>query len=209
MEWLSAIPLQSLLPFLLASLLIELTPGPNMAYLALVSASEGRRAGAATVAGVALGLAVIGIIAALGVAQLIQASPLLYEGLRWAGIAFLLYLAWDGWRMGTDIVKSGDKPDSQHFMRGFITNLLNPKAGAFYVTVLPSFVVPGLPASQQTIILTGAYVGVATAVHAAIVILAGSLEPILNNPRRELVARRVLSAMLAAVAIWFGWATGR
>ena len=64
-----------LLSFTLASLLIELTPGPNMTYLALVAAAEGRRAGFAAVAGVALGLAVIGLAAALGVAELVPALP--------------------------------------------------------------------------------------------------------------------------------------
>ena len=67
---------ETLASFLLTSLLIELTPGPNMTYLALVTARDGRRAGLATVAGVALGLAVVGAIAASGVASLIQASTL-------------------------------------------------------------------------------------------------------------------------------------
>ena len=64
----SVLPLSTgtFLSFALACLLIELTPGPNMTYLALVSASDGRRAGFATVAGIALGLAVIGGIAAFG-----------------------------------------------------------------------------------------------------------------------------------------------
>jgi threonine/homoserine/homoserine lactone efflux protein len=77
----------TLASFLLTSFLIEITPGPNMTYLALVSASDGRRAGFATVLGVASGLAVVGAIAAIGVAELIQASTLLYDptvsGLGW------------------------------------------------------------------------------------------------------------------------------
>ena len=94
----------SLLSFALTSFLIELTPGPNMTYLAFVAAQDGRRAGFATVAGVTLGLAVIGIVAAFGVAELVQSSRLLYEGLRWAGVVFLLYLAWEGWSAGADVV---------------------------------------------------------------------------------------------------------
>ena len=79
--------------FFLTSLLIEMTPGPNMTYLALVSASEGRRAGFAAVAGVAMGLAVIGVVAAFGVAEIIHASDFLYNLLRWAGVLFLFHLA--------------------------------------------------------------------------------------------------------------------
>ena len=67
----------TLASFLLTSFLIEMTPGPNMTYLAVVSASDGRRAGFATVSGVAIGLAIVGAIAAIGVAELIQASTLL------------------------------------------------------------------------------------------------------------------------------------
>ncbi|MCV0394208.1 MAG: LysE family translocator [Rhizobiaceae bacterium] len=198
----------SLLSFALTSLLIELTPGPNMTYLALVSASEGRRAGFATVAGVALGLAIIGLVAALGVAEIIQASNLLYEGLRWAGVLFLLYLAWDGWRGGGDVVETGEG-DGRHFLRGLTTNLLNPKAAAFYIAVLPAFVTAQTDVRLQTLALTAIYVTVATAIHAAIVTAAGSLEPWLNDPRRERLARRSLSVLLAVVAIWFGWSTAR
>ena len=57
--------------------------------------------------------------------------------------------------------------------------------------------------------LTVIYVLVATLIHSVIVVLAGTLEPFLNDPRREQIARRVLSALLACVAIWFGWSTAR
>ncbi|UVK41477.1 LysE family translocator [Mesorhizobium sp. AR10] len=202
-------PTATFLSFTFASLLIELTPGPSMTYLALVSASDGRRAGFATVAGIALGLAVIGGVAALGVAELIQASSLLYEGLRWAGVLFLLYLAWEGWTAGTDVVSNSGNPGDKYFWRGFVTNLLNPKAAIFYVAVLPTFVEAGRPILAQTVLLTVTYVAVATAVHGMIVALAGTLEPFLNDPRRERISRRLLSGLLALVALWFAWSTAR
>ncbi len=201
--------LSTLLSFALASLLIELTPGPNMTYLALVSASNGRRAGFATVAGVALGLATVGLIAAIGVAELIQASDVLYEGLRWAGVAFLLYLAWEGWTSGGDVVASTGASAGRYFRRGLITNVLNPKAAVFYVAVLPTFIEPDKALLPQTITLSAIYVAVATIIHALIVVLAGALEPVLNDRRRERIARRTLSALLAAVALWFAWSTAR
>ena len=197
----------SLVSFALTSLIIELTPGPNMTYLALVAAQDGRRAGFTTVAGVALGLAVIGIVAAFGVAELVQSSRLLYEGLRWAGVIFLLYLAWEGWT-GEGEAANNTAPRG-YFMRGLVTNLLNPKAAVFYIAVLPTFIDAARPVLPQTLSLTAIYVLVATIVHAAIVVLAGTLEPFLNDPRREKIGRRVLSALLACVAIWFGWSTTR
>lgn len=209
MELATSSDLPTLLSFALTSLIIELTPGPNMTYLALVSAGEGRRAGFATVAGIALGLAVLGIVAALGVTELIQASNLLYEGLRWAGVLFLLFLAYEGWRGQAEVVATDKDADRRYFMRGLVTNLLNPKAAVFYVAVLPTFIVAERPVLSQTITLTAIYVAVATVIHALIVTLAGTLEPFLNDSRRERIARRALSALLAAVAIWFAFSTAR
>lgn len=195
----------SVVSFLLTSLLIEITPGPNMTYLALVSASEGRRAGFATVAGITLGLSTVGLIAALGVAELIQASPFLYQLLRWGGVLFLFYLAWDGWRSASTLEDASSH--GKYFVRGLVTNLLNPKAGIFYIAVLPGFMDADRPTITQALALTAVYVGVATLVHLVIVVLAGTLEPVLNDPRREQTARRVLSGLLALVAIWFAWTT--
>ena len=209
MELATSSDLPTLLSFALTSVIIELTPGPNMTYLALVSAGEGRRAGFATVAGIALGLAVLGIVAALGVTELIQASNLLYEGLRWAGVLFLLFLAYEGWRGEAEVVATDKDTDRRYFARGLLTNLLNPKAAIFYVAVLPTFIIAERPVLSQTITLTAIYVSIATVIHALIVTLAGTLEPFLNDSRRERIARRALSALLAAVAIWFAFSTAR
>src|SRR6476469_8357027 len=86
------------LEFILTVLLLELTPGPNMAYLATLSLDRGRRAGLLATVGVAAGLSVHAIVAALGLGVLISQLPLAYELLRWIGVAYLLYLAWETWR---------------------------------------------------------------------------------------------------------------
>src|SRR4029078_1543208 len=89
-----AIPMD-IATFLLAVLLLELTPGPNMAYLATLALSRGRAAGLVATVGVAFGLAVHAIVAGIGAGELIQHYPLLYEVLRWIGVGYLLYLAWE------------------------------------------------------------------------------------------------------------------
>ncbi|HQU69290.1 MAG TPA: LysE family translocator [Albidovulum sp.] len=195
--------------FVLTATLIELTPGPNMAWLALVAATEGRRPGYAAVAGVALGLALIGIAAAFGLAALIAATPALYQALRWGGVLYLIWLAWDGWRDAGDGAGSGDGDITlaRAFRRGLVTNLLNPKAAIFYVAVLPGFTDPGAPVLGETLILTAAYVAVATLIHAGIVTLAGSANALLGDPGRSRMIRRALSASLALVALWFFWSS--
>ena len=98
---------------------------------------------------------------------------------------------------------------SRHFVRGLVTNLLNPKAALFYVTVLPEFLDTSKPLLGQTLVLSAVYVAVATLVHGAIVVLAGSLRPFLTDPRKEMIVRRTLSLLLALVALWFAWSTAR
>ncbi|MCF3642255.1 LysE family translocator [Rhizobium sp. TRM95111] len=178
-----------------------------MAYLAVVAAGEGRKPGLATVAGVALGLALLGLAAAVGLAELISQSRPVYEVLRWAGVLFLLYLAFDAWRDAALDDAPRDRSSLSYFRRGLVTNLLNPKAALFFITVLPAFVDPAGPLLTQNVALVAVYVAVATAVHAAIVVLAAAFEPILTDPERERRVRRVLSLLLAAVALWFAWST--
>ncbi|SED20360.1 Threonine/homoserine/homoserine lactone efflux protein [Beijerinckia sp. 28-YEA-48] len=195
--------------FILTCLLIELTPGPNMTYLALISAAYGRRAGFAMVAGIALGLSLIGAVSAFGVAEIIQSSDFFYNLLRWAGVLYLLYLAWNGWVTASNGAEADDDTEGRYFLRGIITNILNPKAGIFFIAVLPTFIDRSHPPVPQAMILTALYVAVATFVHAGIVGLAGSFQVLINVPSRERLMRRTLSAILAAIALWFAWSSAR
>jgi threonine/homoserine/homoserine lactone efflux protein len=197
------------LEFALASLLIELTPGPNMAYLATLALAEGRRTGLAAVAGVMLGLAGIGLASMFGLATLIQTVPVAYDVLRYAGAAFLLFLAWDAWR-GAGEEEARSLGARAAFVRALMTNLLNPKAAAFFVLVLPLFLTPAAGGlAGQTLALGLVYVLVATAVHAVIVLFAAALRPYLVEGPRERLVRRVLALSIALVAIWFFWGTRR
>lgn len=200
----------NLLSFAMTCMVIELTPGPNMGYLAVLSATKGRRAGFAAVAGVALGLAVVGIAAALGLAAAISASPLLYEALRWGGILYLLYLAWDGWRESgapLDASPSLKGADAKYFTRGLVTNLLNPKAALFYVAILPRFVDATQPVVLQTVLLSLVFVAIATGIHVGVVTLAGTADRFMQDDRNRRIVGRALSLLLAAIAVWFAWST--
>ena len=204
-----------LFTFLLAVLVLELTPGPNMAYLATLALSRGRAAGLIATAGIAFGLAVHATVAGLGAGVLIQQYPLLYDVLRWVGVCYLLYLAWDGWRTEKEI--SPERADlvimaGPLLLRGFLSNVFNPKSVLFFVSVLPTFVGtgPGAPSLPTQMAVFGAlYVGIATAVHGTIVVLAAQLRPWLVKGPRQQTMRRALSVVLALVAIWLAWTTRR
>ncbi len=200
---------ETILAFAVTSAVIEVTPGPNMAYLAIIAASEGRRPGYAAVGGVALGLGLVGLAAALGLAAAISASPTAFQTLRWGGVAYLLWLAWDGWRGDGESVTHAAPGSSlgRFFRRGLITNLLNPKAAVFFIAVLPGFVSPFGAVLTETLTLSLIYVVVATLIHAAIVTAAGAARTLLVDPVRERRFRRALSLTLALIALWFAWKT--
>jgi len=206
----------SIAAFAWTCFVIELTPGPNMTYLAVLTLSQGRKAGLAAVAGVGLGLAIVGLLAALGVGTLIASSPVLYQALRFGGVAYLLWLAWETWTAETDLVEtdadiplSADRVIYTSFRNGLVTNLLNPKAALFYIAILPVFMDSSRPAVEQGILLAVIYVLIATAIHAAIVLMAAKARPLIAASGRMEHVRRILALMLLAIAIWMLWATRR
>jgi threonine/homoserine/homoserine lactone efflux protein len=205
----------NLFTFLLAVLLLELTPGPNMAYLATLAISRGRAAGLIATAGVAVGLAVHATVAGLGAGVLIQQYPALYDVLRWIGVGYLFYLAWEGWQTEREVSPeraSHAIAASPLFLRGFLSNVFNPKSILFFVSVLPTFLGtgPGAPSLPTQMAVFGSlYVGIATAVHGSIVVLAAQLRPWLVEGPRQQTVRRILAVLLALVAIWLAWATRR
>ncbi|MDP1873350.1 LysE family translocator [Phenylobacterium sp.] len=197
-------------PFLVAAVLIELTPGPNMGYLALASARRGWAAGLLTVAGVTLGLTVHMVAAAAGLSQLAAAQPLLYEGLRWTGVFYLLWLAWEGWRdrAASSTLEDKSVGDWRDVRRGFITNLLNPKALIFYVAVLPSFAPPGAESPLRVFLLLGSiHLTVSIVIHIAIVALGARAYDWVARTDRAPQIQGAFALGLVAVAAWVAWST--
>lgn len=201
--------LATLIPFALVCLIIEITPGPNMIYLAILSMSHGRKVGFAAAAGAAIGLLGIGLITAFGIAAIITASTTPYQILRWSGVIYLLWLSWAGWHTEEDIAREKTEPIRliRFFKRGLLTNILNPKAAVFYISVLPGFITESHQAALEATILTVIYVTIATVIHLSIVALAGQTHEILRHSRRNLFFRRILSLLLVFMAIWLAWMT--
>jgi threonine/homoserine/homoserine lactone efflux protein len=190
-----------LLGFALAVLLIELTPGPNMAWLAGLAATEGRRAGLAAVAGVALGLLANGVLAALGLATVLQAAPQLWTGLRLAGAAMMAWLAVDAWR-GADAAIT-PAPARRAFMAGALINLLNPKAYVFFVVVAPQFLDGRTLDLASALVLAGISASIATLIHIAIVMAGARAQALLENQARMRRVRRLFALVMLGVAVSF------
>ena len=191
--------------FALAVLLIELTPGPNMAWLAALAATEGRRCGLGAVAGVALGLAANGILAAVGLAAVLQAAPQLWNILRFAGAAMMLWLAIEAWRgtgSGSRSSRKGSSP-RRAFATGALINLLNPKAYIFFLLVAPQFLNGEALGIRNALVLSLISVAIATSIHLSIVIAGSAAHDGLSDPVRTKTVRRVFAVIMLAVAVSF------
>lgn len=201
---LPALPL--LLAFLATTLAMEITPGPNMGYLVSLTLANGKTHGFWTVVGIGLGLLIAGLAVALGLSEVLQNSQTMRTMLRWGGALFMLYLAWDAWR-DAEIDNARTTTNHQtaltHMGRGLLTNLLNPKALAYYAAVLPRFVESGTHASSQSIALTLIYATLATSIHLALVLLAHQARRFIEHPANLLRLRKLMALAMLSIAIWF------
>jgi threonine/homoserine/homoserine lactone efflux protein len=136
--------LDNLALFAAASVLLALTPGPNLLYLVSRTLCQGRRAGIVSLAGTSLGFTFHVLAAALGLSAIFLAVPLLYDLLRYAGAAYLLWLAWSAVRRNApDLFAPRAVPEESPrklFRIGLLTSVLNPKLALFYLALLPQFV---------------------------------------------------------------------
>jgi threonine/homoserine/homoserine lactone efflux protein len=191
--------------FALAVLVIELTPGPNMAWLSGLAATEGKRAGLAAVAGVALGLLVNGMLAALGLAALLQVAPWLWSALQWTGAAMMTFLAVDTWRgaRADHPLRPAGQTMRRAFLTGLFINLLNPKAYIFFVAVAPRFLHGDTLTLGNALLLAAVSVSIATLIHLAIVLTGARAQGWLADPLRTAIARRIFALVMLAVAASF------
>lgn len=131
--------------FVAATLAMLLSPGPAVLFIVARSLQHGRVAGLFSVLGVTAGGAVHVLAAALGLSALISSSAVAYQGTRYAGAAYLIYLGIQRWR--TPVVLSGDErvaPEklSRVWLDGFVVNLLSPKTALFFLAFFPQFTDP-------------------------------------------------------------------
>ena len=136
--------LSTLSIFLGAVLLLLLSPGPNMAFVISHGAAYGWRGGVAS--GLGIGAADIGLtlLTATGVTAVVASWPPAFDLIRYAGVAYLLWLAWKalGQRGGLDLADTPRVPLATVFVRALCNSLLNPKALLFFMVFLPQFVRP-------------------------------------------------------------------
>jgi threonine/homoserine/homoserine lactone efflux protein len=185
--------------FLVTTLIIVATPGIGVLFTVNAGLSRGRRAGLIAAIGCTLGIIPHMFAAVLGIAGLMQASPMLFQALKIVGVGYVLYLAWTTWRdEGALAVMEDATPRSARKVvaSAILVNLLNPKLTLFFFAFLPPFV-SGPNALVSMLDLSGIFMLVTLAVFAGYGIFAAAL-------RDRIIARpNVLGSLRKAFAIAF------
>jgi threonine/homoserine/homoserine lactone efflux protein len=154
----SMFELDSLLLFVIAGLVLNVTPGPDLLYITARSLGQGWRAGAASSFGIAAGCLVHAAAAALGISVLLKAAPLAYDAIRLCGAAYLIWLGVQALRQRAAAGTPAALPyDSLRrvFWQGFATNVLNPKVALFFLAFLPQFADPARGAFALQVLVLG------------------------------------------------------
>lgn len=154
-----------LLAFLGVAIVLTITPGPDFALVTRTGIARGRTAAWLTSLGVVTGHVTWGIAAGTGLAALINASATVYTILRLAGAAYLIWLgihallARDAAREARqhDVGKSPSRSHMSAYRQGLLNDLLNPKIGVFYTTLLPQFITPGQPVFLTSVLLASLF----------------------------------------------------
>lgn len=201
------IPFDTLMLFALAAVLLVLTPGPNLLYLISRTLCQGRAAGVVSLAGTTTGFLVHIIAAAVGLSAVFLAVPALYDIVRWAGAAYLLWLAWDAVRpsgSGGLFAPRALAPESRFtlFRTGVLTSILNPKVALFYLALFPQFVDPARGSVLvQSLLLGALQIAIAVVGDLMFVLLAaGAARWLAERPMWARAQRWIMGGTFAAIA---------
>ncbi|WP_030412500.1 LysE family translocator [Streptomyces sp. NRRL S-1448] len=226
--------LTSLLGFTLVAALLTISPGPDFAVVLRTALGSGRRAALCSALGIAAGCFVWGLAGAVGLTAMLAASRTAYDVLRVAGALYLMWLGIQALRSARRIrtagasgaevpaevpaavrEASGDRADARPvtplraFRTGLLTNVLNPKVGVVYMSLLPQFIPHGAPVIATTLLLVAVHAvlgvlwlgGIAFAVHRA--------RAVFQRPRIRRRLDQATGGVLLALGAAVGFETAR
>ncbi|MFG1945456.1 LysE family translocator [Nonomuraea sp. NPDC048826] len=196
----------SVVSFAAVVALLTITPGLDTALILRTSLLSGKRAAWGVALGIQLGTLLWGVLTAAGLATLLAASQLAYDILRYAGAAYLVVM---GLRMllATRKAAPADLPDAREvrfrtgFRRGLVTNLLNPKVGAFYVAMLPQFIPADAPHAAVGLLLAGVHVAEGLVWSTGLIAFAAAMSGVLRSPRVRLLLDRVTGTVIVGFGV--------
>jgi threonine/homoserine/homoserine lactone efflux protein len=197
--------LHTLALFISAGLALNLTPGPDMLYVATRSTGEGRAAGLVSALGIATGCLFHISALALGLSAVLATVPALYDAVRYMGAAYLCYLGLRALLSPSQLDLAGLEPKrlGAIFRQGVLTNVLNPKVALFFLALLPQFVDPARGSPAQQIILLGLIFNTTGTIVNALVAIGASRATtwIRSKPRSLALAQRATGAIFIGLGL--------
>jgi threonine/homoserine/homoserine lactone efflux protein len=190
--------------FLLTSLIVIASPGTGVLYTLAAALTRGSRASIAAAFGCTLGIVPHMTAAMLGLAAVLHTSALAFATLKWCGVAYLLYMAWQALRETGALAVDGrieDRSRRRVIVTGFLINILNPKLSIFFLAFLPQFIaVDESQVIARMLELSGVFMAMTFAVFAVYgLFAAGVRERVISRPRVMTWLRRSFAAGFAAL----------
>ncbi len=189
--------------YILACLVFAIVPGPNVTLVAANTLSYGTRAGLASVAGGQFGLALMMGVLAVGLASVIEAMGWLFDWLRLAGAAYLVWLGWKLWKSPAMLGFGGAAPQPRggFFLQGLLVVSSNPKALLFFGAFIPQFVNPAGDQVQQVVLLGVTTIVITSLSDAAYVVAIARARHLLSDRHARLISR-VGAGLLMGGGLW-------
>jgi threonine/homoserine/homoserine lactone efflux protein len=191
--------------FLLIALIVVATPGTGMIYTVAAGLTRGSRASIVAAFGCTLGIVPHMLAAITGLAALLHTSALLFDAVKYAGVAYLLWMAWMTWKDRGSLSLTGQGPHRntalQVTIEAIVINLLNPKLSIFFFAFLPQFVSTAAPdALPRMLEMSGVFMAMTFVVFALYGLFAAYVrDHVLSRPAVMLWLRRTFAAAFVAL----------
>lgn len=191
--------------FALTVLPLIFTPGPDMLFILSQVMGKDAKAGMMATLGVCCGYLVHSILVALGIAAIIVSFPVLFETIRWLGIAYLLYLAFSLLKsvFSKNALNIEKKTSANPIKKGFFTALLNPKGMLIYFAILPQFIDKSADTVSQGLILSFIFISLIFVVYCSLSILFSKIsQKTQMDERKQKWVDGTSGGLLALAASW-------
>ena len=193
--------------FFSAAVLLNIAPGPDLAFILGQTLRHGRKSGFIAMFGVWTGAFAHVLLAAGGLSVILATSALAFNLVKWLGAAYLVWIGWQALRAKAERFVAAQpgavKPLKSIFLQGMLVAALNPKVAIFFLAFLPQFVTPGAGSVSAQLFLHGSLIIVVAAFIEPMFLLAGDhlIRRLDNNPRVGLWIERSLGGFFIAIGI--------
>jgi threonine/homoserine/homoserine lactone efflux protein len=188
--------------FLVITVILFLTPGPIVTLILTTGARSGTRAALMTVAGATTGNAVMLASIAFGLSWILKSSAEIFDVLRWAGAAYLIWLGIQAWRNAGVASEAAPPGGHVHISRGFIVAITNPKSIAFFTAFLPQFIDATLPVGHQLVVMCVVSVILGGVLDCGWAVAAGFGRAFFLKPQHNKLLGRISGTALIGGGLW-------